>query len=259
MFERRVRILLVVMVLSSLALLVRAGQVQIHQADQWRQVADDSMRRTRFTEPRRGSILDVNGLAIAEDVPCNDAAVAYWFIKSPPDPDRLYGVAREIARKQPGYFELSRDQQHELVTSLLPQARQRLDEMWQLLAEIGGVPLEEIHATRQAIVDRVEKRREMLIRMRHRNAVAEFGAAGSSPWWRRWILGEADAPPEIEQFEETIADEMQAHVILANLSTEAYNRLRKLEDDLPGLTLKTSTVRSYPFGNPSAHVAGFLR
>lgn len=258
MFERRVRIVLVVMVLACAALLVRAGQVQISQGDQWRQVAQESMRRSRFTEAPRGSILDVRGNPIAEDVPCNDAAVAYWFITDPPDEKRLYGVAREIARAKPGYFNLKREAQHQLVTSLLPEAAERLERMWETLAEVGDVPRAEIEATRQAIVDRVEQRRRRVVLLRHRKAVINYDAAGESPWWRRWILGEADAPPEMEQFEESIADETQAHVILPNISNEAYNRLRKLENELPGLVLTTSTTRSYPFANASAHVVGFM-
>lgn len=258
MFERRVRIVLVVMVLACAALLVRAAQVQISQGDHWEQVAEDSMRRSRYTDAPRGSILDVRGNPIAEDVPCNDAAVAYWFITDPPDETRLYGVAREIARATPGYFDLSRGEQHDLVTSLLPEATERLERMWEILAEVGGVPRAEIEATRQAIVDRVEQRRRWVVYLRHREALADYDTAGESPWWRRWILGEADAPPEMEKFEEPIADETQAHVILPDISNEAYNRLRKLEQEMPGLVLTTSTTRSYPFGNATSHVVGFM-
>ena len=88
--------------------------------------------------------------------------------------------------------------------------------------------------------------------MRHRNAVAEFGAAGSSPWWRRWILGEADAPPEIEQFEETIADEMQARSLsfdaaLADARGHSIETIIPWVEDIDGAPhVRIPEGRGYP-------------
>lgn len=260
MFERRVRIVLFVLVAAALALLARAAQVQIVQAGVWRALAGDTLRRGAVTETTRGRILDVKGRVLAADVPCNDAAVAYWFIKPEPDEDRLYrDVARKLARREtPDYANLSRDQQHELVLSYMPRARQQLEDMWDTLARAGGVTRAQIDDARREIVQRVEKRRKHIILTRYQQAHDQHAQQDLSAWWRRWLLGEADAPPEVEDFDEPIAEELQGHVVLSNLSSEAYNELRKREDELPGLTLTASQTRHYPAGRAAAHVVGFL-
>ena len=260
MFERRVGIVLFFLFAAGLALLGRAAQLQIAQAGHWRAVAGDAITRSLLTETIRGRILDAKDHVLAADVPCNDASVAYWFITDPPDEDRLYrDVARKLARKQtPGYADLSRQQQHELVLSHMPRARQQLDEMWNTLARTGGVTRQEIDAARLEVVAKVQLRRKQIIMARHRAAMDEHGQRDVSPWWRRWLLGEADAPPELAEFDEPIAEELQAHVVLPNLSSEAYNELRKMQDDLPGLVLTASTARHYPGGSAVAHVVGFL-
>lgn len=260
MFERRVLVVLVVLVAAALALLARAAHVQIVQASLWRTLAADTMRRRALTETTRGRILDIKDRVLAADVPCNDAAVAYWFIKPDPDEDRLYrDVARKLARQQtPDYQNLSRDQQHELVLSFMPQARQQLEDMWNQLARTGGVTRGQIDDTRREIVQRVEKRRKHIILTRYQQAHDQHVQQDLSAWWRTWLLGEADAPPEVEDFDELIAEELQAHVVISNLSSEAYNELRKRADELPGLTLTASQTRHYPAGNAAAHVVGFL-
>ena len=260
MFERRVRIVLGLLIAVAVGLVARAAQVQVAQAAEWRAVAQETMRRTELTETTRGRILDVKGRILAEDVPCTDAAVAYWFITEHPDEDRLYrDVARPIARERtPGYAQLPRAEQHRIVLSYMPEARARLEAMWDTLARVGGVTRAEIDATRRDIVARVEHRRKHVILARFQRATEDHARQNLSPWWRKWLLGEADAPPELGQFDETIADEEQAHVILPALSPAAYNELRKLQPTLPGLALTTSTTRHYPYANATAHVVGML-
>src|SRR5687768_14347251 len=223
MFERRVRIVLVLLVVVALALLLRAAQVQVAQAGHWKAIASQTMRRSELTETTRGRILDVRGRVLAVDKPCNDAAVAYWFITEEPDEQRLYSeVARKLARQQtPGYASLSREEQHKLVLSFMPQARQKLEEMWDTLAKVGDVSRAEIDARRQEIVNRVTRRREQVVQKRFDQSIKEHEDQGVSPWWRRWLLGEADAPPVLEAFEEPIAEELQAHVILPDIPTES--------------------------------------
>src|SRR5688500_12225901 len=175
MFERRVRIVLVLLVVVALALLLRAAQVQVAQAGHWKAIASQTMRRSELTETTRGRILDVRGRVLAVDKPCNDAAVAYWFITEEPDEQRLYSeVARKLARQQtPGYASRSRDEQDKLVLSCMPQARRKLEEMWDTLAEVGGVSRAGIDAKGQEIVARVALRREQVFANRFKRSLDE--------------------------------------------------------------------------------------
>ena len=56
MFERRVRIVLGMLVLIALGLLLRAVQVQVAQAAYWKGIAGDTLRRSTLTETTRNTI-----------------------------------------------------------------------------------------------------------------------------------------------------------------------------------------------------------
>ena len=267
MFERRVVVVLCVVVLTALALLARAAQVQLWQADRWREVAREAMSRVELTDAPRGRILDVHGQVLAEDVPCNDAAVAYWYVDdsyAALDADtpgiaktHLYQeVARPIARATPGYLSLSRKEQHAAVLAALPAAKAKVEAMWDTLATVGGRTRAEIDDARRGIVAGVERRRRQVVLARYERAAQQRLDAGESAWWRRWLLGKADASPVLADFEEPIIEEQQAHPVLVDLSPESYNRLRQSAADLPGLRLVASTVRRYPSGPVTAHVVG---
>jgi penicillin-binding protein 2 len=261
MFERRARIVLAVFVIGCLALLLRAGQLQVVQSDDWDAVAQDALRRSSFTEPARGRLLDRHGRVLAQDVPCNDAAVAYWFVKRPPDAGRLERLARDLARQTPGYYQAETAEQVRRVEAMKPEAERELDKLWDLLARVGGITREEIEQQRDVVVDRVEARRRHLVYSRWSRARDDHAEAGVGPWWRRWLLGEADAPPELADFEEPIAEEEQAHVLLPDLTAAQYNELLQLRSDLPptladALILRASSTRRYPYGPVAAHAIG---
>ncbi len=261
MFERRARGVLALLILACTALLARAAQVQLFESDSWQAAADAAMSRTSLTEAARGRLLDRKGKVIAHDVPCNDAAMAYWFVKDPPDADRLRLVARDLARLTPGYHAAATPEQVRRVEAALPEAQQRLDELWQTLASIGEVSSNEMSLRRRTILERVEARRRDVVLRRYQRAMAEHEEQDSSPWWRRFLLGTGDAPPELAEFEEPIADEEQAHVVLRDITNEQYNRLVKLQADLlptlsEGLRLRAGSTRVYPAGRTVSHVVG---
>src|SRR5690606_24990152 len=140
--------------------------VQLAQAGLWRSVA--SMSRSELTATSRGRLLDTKGRVLAEDVPCNDAAVAYWVITEEPDADRRYQAARAMTRREvENYRSLSREEQHKLVLENVPRVRRQLEELWDTLARVGGMSRAEIDEARKQIVARVEYRRKHIIGARY--------------------------------------------------------------------------------------------
>src|SRR5208337_5280585 len=85
MFERRLKILLFILLVASAALAIRAAQIQIVQHNLWRKQATEIMKRGEFIETTRGSILDRHGQTLACDAPCVDACVDYRAITEEPD------------------------------------------------------------------------------------------------------------------------------------------------------------------------------
>src|ERR1041384_445679 len=102
MFERRLKIVLGVLLAVSVALVLRAGQVQILQAENWRKEAIESMKRGQDIETTRGSLLDNHGRPIALDQPCIDACVDYRVITDTPDEHWVSKRASERLRARYG-------------------------------------------------------------------------------------------------------------------------------------------------------------
>ncbi|MEM1012269.1 MAG: penicillin-binding transpeptidase domain-containing protein [Planctomycetota bacterium] len=261
MFERRARGVLALLILACCGLLARAAQVQLVESESWQAAAEAALTRTSLTEAARGRLLDRHGQVIAHDVPCNDAAMAYWFVQDPPDPNRLWLVARDLARQTPGYRAATTAEQVRRVEAAMPEAQQRIDALWHQLATIGEVTGNEMSLRRRTILERVEARRRDVVLRRYQRAMAEHEQQDASPWWRKFLLGNEDAPPELAEFEEPIADEEQAHVVLRDISNEQYNQLVKLRADLlptlsESLRLTAGSTRVYPSGTTAAHVVG---
>ncbi|MEL7238025.1 MAG: hypothetical protein AAGK78_04120, partial [Planctomycetota bacterium] len=182
MFERRSRVMLTALVLITGGLLLRVAQLQISQASVWQTVAAEAMKRTSLTDTTRGSIVDRKGRILAEDIACRDAAVDYRLIKLPPDEDVVERLARDIARKTPGYYEASTAEQVHRVEQSIPKALAEIDTFWSTLARLGEVTPEEIHQTRLDVVAKVQARRRQVVMNRYRNALDEHEAQDMSPW-----------------------------------------------------------------------------
>ena len=261
MFERRARVVLALLILASFGLLARAAQVQLVQSEHWRLAAEDTLQKSILTEAARGRLLDRKGRVLAEDVPCNDAAVAFWFVRDPVDEGHLKRLARDLARKTDGYYAADTPEQIRRVEAHLPVAADALQDFWEDIAAIGEVTTNEMASRRRTTIARVEARRRDVVLRRFQRAQNEHEQGDLSPWWRRWLLGEGDAPPELQDFEEPIADETQAHVVLRDLTNDQYNALIKLKADLPptlgeALVLRASRTRRYPAHRAAAHVVG---
>src|SRR5262249_37360599 len=85
MFERRLKIFLMFLLVFVACLLVRSVQLQVVQGGYWRDEAAKSMRSETYTETSRGQIVDCKGAVLARDEPCIDAAVEYAAIIDPPE------------------------------------------------------------------------------------------------------------------------------------------------------------------------------
>ena len=98
MFENRLRVLLGALGLGAVVLLARLGQLQIVNADYYRQRAERSLILTPTQLPFvRGSILDRNGEILVSDEPCWDLTIDYGVIAAESE-DAPSVILREIKR-----------------------------------------------------------------------------------------------------------------------------------------------------------------
>ena len=264
MFERRLKIFLAVLAAMSLLLVARAGQVQIVERERWRNLAAESVRRPQLVETVRGSIYDVKRRLIATDQPCTDVCVDYRALTDPPDEAWVAERASERLRNRLGddYAKTPKKGRKELVAREVEAVKADIRHMWTVLARVSGQTPEQIDDARTAIIRRVEMRRKLVWYRNYakaRERSEQEKKPESESIWRRWLI-EEDQPagPDLDSYSVTVAEQNQAHVILRAVSDDEQNELGKAMDHLPGLVLRPSTHRVYPFGSVFCHGMGHV-
>jgi penicillin-binding protein 2 len=263
MFERRLKILLSFLALFMLVLLVRAGQVQIVEHDEWVKAANESMKRTQLIETVRGSILDRNGNVLAVDQPCVDVCVDYRGITPTPDEKWIIEQAEARLKGKMGeeYDKLPRSKRHQLREAEAPNVVADLKAMWIDLSQKSGRPLTEIDEIRQAIVNKVAMRQRMAWYANYKRAMKQEEDRKEEADWRRWLVaGIATDRMTPENYIVHVAEESEAHVIIHAAEPALQIYLGKHLDKFPGLQLRASVHRTYSpeFANAVSHLMGHV-
>jgi penicillin-binding protein 2 len=271
-FERRLRIVLGVLVLLCLMLFGRVCGMQVFGHSYWSQQAMGLLIKPTLTETTRGRIYDFRGHLLAEDTACTDACVDYRAIIDPPDPAWVHSIALEHLSKQLGveFKKIHGEKRAALIADEDKAVRAQLRTMWSILATLyqpTDVPTTQpgdidadadtdagrekaMTELRHGIVQTVQFRRQSLIARSRQKNDAKSSAL------MRWIFADADTAAASAGDDLVIEDQREPHVILHALDSDACNFLGKHLDDFPGLVLRPSTHRYYPMGAVAAHVMG---
>ncbi len=258
MFERRLKIVLGVLLAVSGALALRAAQVQVFNADHWRQEAVESMKRWQFIETTRGSLLDNHGRPIALEQPCIDACVDFRVITDVPNDAWVRKKASDRLRTRLGdsFGSQSKEKRAELYRLELARVRADIEGMWVKLAQVSDKSLEEIHDIRRTVVQKVEMRRRFISYRHYELALRKHDQKGPEPGWRRWLLEDGSDKPQLDSFDMPVAEETEAHIILSAIPLAVQNDLGGAIDRYPGLVLRPGTHRYYPYADAACHLIG---
>jgi penicillin-binding protein 2 len=256
MYERRLKILFGIIVATVVLLLLRAAHLQLVQGEQWRAQAQQAMRRTSYPETTRGRILDIRGRELAVDAPCIDAAVDYRAIELNEAWITEQARARLQTRADGAWRSADREGRRQLLAAETQAVRADIERMWQVLAAEGGISREEIERLKASIRQRVEMRRRSVIYGRYVSARED--RERQDVGWLRQLLVPGGGDLQIDSFVIDVAEQTEAHVILPAVSVETNNRLKKRIEEYPGLILRPSKHRWYPFGEAACHLLGYL-
>lgn len=256
MFERRLKIFLFVLLALGALVLGRSAQVQILDHRQWQDQAAATIPPPEFLETTRGRIMDYRGRPIAYDAPCSDVCVAYPAIlgtfTEPSDRRWLRDLAVRTLRlnaSENAHFSTTQ------IKAEMARLKVQIAAMWPVLAREGGESVEQLDQTRQAIIAQVEMRRRYLWHLNYKLANQKTRDDDSN-WLARWLSGNSNE--SIDKFDMVIASQTADHPILTNVDASICNQLAKHADEYPGLVIRKSTVRYYPFGAAAAQVIGHL-
>ncbi len=262
MFERRLKIFLGILCAMVLLMIARAAQVQLIEADNWRDAAAHLMRRYVPVETSRGGIRDRRGNTLAEDEPCIDACVDYRAVEDPPDDKWVHAQAESRVRSRLetiGDGNLHPRGRAGMITDEEKLVRADIDRMWADLVAVSGKTPDQIDEIRHAIVSRVEMRRRYLW-------WKNFQKNGSKPtdpkvdkeWYRRFLSDQAPDTSNVDEFSLDVAEQTEPHVVLRAIDPDTQSKLAARSDHHPGLVLQPSRHRVYPYGRAACHILGRL-
>ncbi len=260
MFQRRLKIFLGLLTIIIALLLLRAAQFQIASAGYWRDRASYSMKRLRLSPTTRGRILDAKGREMAADEACIDLCVDYRAITPEPDEGWVRDIAQARLRRRLGsnYFRTPRPERLKLLDEGVVDVKEDIESMWVKIALAAHLSAEEVTGIRQSIIQRVEARQRAVSRYNYRRALERYERHAALPWYRRILFGAgADTAPTLEGFDSPVAEKIEPHVIIRAFS-DVNNDIGKNIDRYPGLVLRASKHRVYPYASVGAHILGRL-
>lgn len=258
MFESRLKVLLLLLALATLVLIGRAFTIQVVQGNHWTAESARVMADETLLPTVRGRILDYKGREIALDEPCIDVVVDYRAITPEPDPRWARIKARErLVRRDERFLELPLARRKELIGAEYEQVKRDIDAMWVELARCANQSVDEMDELRRQIVRRVETRRRIVWYNKYEQAMRSQ-SQGEQTWYG-WLVGDTANKVDLDRFEITVAEQLQPHVIIANVDYTLRVQLERDKDRYPGLELRPGLVRRYPWGAVACHVIGTLR
>lgn len=227
MFERRLKIVLLIPLLFGLVLTARLYQLQIAQGVDYERKAEEALVSPRtFLPPLRGRILDRFGRTLVSDEPAYDVTVYFGALGM--DASYLQRLARRLKRREPSWQAASS-------RKLEAEINRRIKRMWNTLEQVSGTPMRELRERRDAICARVD---------RYRKAV----------WNERRARGYLQPLKSVR-----LREENWFHPVLRDITPEVRTRIELELADLPFIRVEPSVRRIWcPEAQPLCHVLGAL-
>ncbi len=247
MFERRLRIILILPILIGIVIVARLAHLQLVRGDYYAAQQDAALVAPRQYLPAlRGSILDREGRLLVSDEPAHDVTVHYGALSMS---DRyLTLLADRLRRTRP-------DLRGADNATLAEEAARQVARMWIRLEAITGTPIADLRRRRDSVCRSVESLRRYLAAARSeatRRAGADAAPAHSFGFGQ---------PPRTDQSIESIhlrEDEL-FHPILRDISPQVRTAVEVELADLPFVRVEPSVRRVAQAGTQSfCHILGRL-
>ncbi len=227
MFERRLKILLIMPACTGLVILGRLFQLQVISGGENRSRAEAALvSPRRFLPPLRGRILDRYARTLVSDEPAYDVTVHFGALSM--DPAYLHLLADGIRRAEPKWRSAT-------AAELNAEVRTRVARLWTLLERASPTSLREFRERRDRICVSVER-------------------------LRRYIWKARAAGGHTEDFSKVrLKEEGMFHAVLRDISPRVRTEIELNLSDLPFVRVDPSVRRVWHDGaNPLCHLLGRL-
>jgi penicillin-binding protein 2 len=219
MYERRLKIFLILIAVMVISAVARLWQMQLANADSYRHQVED-MYSVELLPSIRGQILDRAGRLLAVDQATYDFCLDYRMLTQTPTDqgrqpkwvgERIAEIAKELG--------ISPEQAKDVY-------RQRVERTWELAQECAHVSRNELAQAADKVVRRIATIREIRL--------SRYGTVG--------LLKEETTP----------------HPIVRSLDDESANALRSHLGEMVGASIQPSHGRNYPYADAACHIIGVM-
>lgn len=243
MFHRRLLLLSGLIGLGMVAPVLQLARWTIRDGERLREQAEGYLSTWRWLPTTRGKILDRKGRVLAEDRPSFDIAVDYRVITGQWAYSQAYARAKRLHADE--WSTLNASQRRELAERYEPDFLERLNTMWDELAELGGVPRDEVERRKEAIKEDVQRLAARVRSNRRAQLEKEAAAAG------------VEAKIKPRDIDQTVIEEVRPHVLLRQVNDRvAFAFLRRTagvdenadesRTSMPGVSVIDVGTREYP-------------
>ncbi len=259
MFHRRLVLLMAAVCLGFAGLLSRMFWMTVVEGDSARALAESRLIRRTWLPTTRGRVLDRTGRVLAYDQASYDVAIDYPVLSGEWALTRAKRYARKAHRDR---WDLYDDRERDaIVENYRKIYQQHVEASLRTIAAYTGVGLEDVHAKRDEIVDRIEGQYRQLVEARVRNDVQERERQG-------FAVTDRDLDRFVKKASQKIREQTIAHPVVEGVRDAVGFELMRMTtrevpamtyvdggeaalDELiplfPGMEITDNTRRVYPF------------
>ncbi|HWL08448.1 MAG TPA: penicillin-binding transpeptidase domain-containing protein [Planctomicrobium sp.] len=255
--SRRRPFLLALLILAfQIPIMLRLFYIQVVVGDRFIEPWRVPLEEMEIIPARDGRIVSRDGVVLAQDVVQYDVAVDYRWLETPMNPQWLRRQgARELTKEQ------RRDPQQRQAAEARLQAHR--ESLLKSLAQTTGHSETEISANMAEIQRRIESMLAAVERRRRERAAEnehEFDWSEGLSGIPRLVVDELTRPPERFADDPIILkEELQAHTVIRNVPLQVAAMIQSQPDRFRGVSVRSTSSRSYPNESLASHVVGVRR
>ncbi len=263
MLNRRLWILFVVFVLGFVLLALRLAKLQLADARDWQSQLQKQLHHEYAMETYRGSIVDRQGRALAEDVPSDELAIDYramnlddlWLTRQATDRMKESGEWAAIAGT-----EARNDRREEIKKQIAGQIDAIPAAIAQALSPYEHLPAAVV---REQVLGRYSEKLEKIHELRQDLWIRKYNPDSKQASSTGESGADADENSLDALFRQlTVEDQYASHTLLADVPAAVALFFQEHAAEYPGLSVRDNAAhnrREYPFGTATAQVIGTLR
>ncbi len=260
MFQKRLGMILITLAIALLPLIGRLGRLTLVRGADLRIEAEGELISRVWKPTVRGQILDRKGRVLAKDRPSFQVAVDYDIIVGGETWARKRAARAVRSQYRAEWPAMPPDERQARIDAYMPALLAHLDQMWEKLAEVAAIPIEQIQRRRDDIRREVDTRYSAVVNARLSQELVAQLALG------RELTSDVESEVQ-KRASRDIEEQRSPHAILPSVDDAAAFALQRLVDQrtqvyvpdrdgnpvaidvplLPGVSIVPSGDRDYPF------------